>query len=159
MGWQSGKTDIGGYLVSIDCKPKVDGQESGANPEASKGGNMIDRQAVYDKFGGRCAYTGTPLKDDWQIDHIVPKRQGGTDDIANLYPAQRIVNHYKRCLDNEKFRTWLLGGLHERLRKLPKNPRTEKGARRKAYLLEVADAFGITENHPFCGKFFYEEQA
>ena len=31
---------IGGYLVSIDCKPKVDGQESGANPEASKGEPM-----------------------------------------------------------------------------------------------------------------------
>ncbi len=58
---------------------------------------MIDRRAVYDKFGGRCAYTGTPLKDDWQVDHIVPKEQGGTDDINNLYPAQRIVNHYKRC--------------------------------------------------------------
>ena len=40
---------IGGYLVSIDCKPKVDGQESGANPEASKGGNMIDLSAVYEQ--------------------------------------------------------------------------------------------------------------
>ena len=120
---------------------------------------MIDRQAVYDKFGGRCAYTGTPLKDDWQVDHIVPKRIGGTDELSNLLPAQRIVNHYKRALSTELFKTWFLGGLHLRLRKLPKNPRTEKGARRKAYLLEVADAFGITENHPFCGKFFYEEQA
>jgi 5-methylcytosine-specific restriction endonuclease McrA len=120
---------------------------------------MIDRQAVYNKFCGRCAYTGTPLKDDWQVDHIVPKRQGGTDDIANLYPAQRIVNHYKRCLDNETFKTWLLGGLHLRLRKLPKNPRTEKGRKRKAYLLEVADLFGISEAIPFGGKFFYEEQA
>ena len=117
---------------------------------------MIDRQAVYDKFGGRCAYTGTLLKDDWQVDHIVPKRQGGTDDINNLYPAQRIVNHYKRCLDNEKFRTWLLGGLHLRLRKLHKNPRTEKGRKRKAYLTEVADIFGITPDKPFCGTFYYE---
>lgn len=117
---------------------------------------MIDRRAVYDKFGGRCAYTGTLLKDDWQVDHIVPKRTGGTDELSNLLPAQRIVNHYKRCLDNEKFRTWLLGGLHERLRKLPKNPRTEKGARRKAYLTEVADIFGITPDKPFTGTFYYE---
>ena len=117
---------------------------------------MIDRRAVYDKFGGRCAYTGTLLKDDWQVDHIVPKGMGGTDELSNLLPAQRIVNHYKRCLDNETFKTWLLGGLHERLRKLPKNPRTEKGARRKAYLTEVVDIFGITPDKPFCGTFYYE---
>jgi hypothetical protein len=47
----------------------------------------------------------------------------------------------------------------ERLRKLPKNPRTEKGRKRKAYLMEVADLFGISEVMPFGGKFFYEEQA
>ncbi len=120
---------------------------------------MIDRQAVYNKFCGRCAYTGTPLKDDWQVDHIVPKRIGGTDDIGNLLPAQRIVNHYKRALSTELFKTWFLGGLHLRLRKLPKNPMTEKGRKRKAYLLEVADLFGISEEMPFSGKFFYEEQA
>jgi hypothetical protein len=47
----------------------------------------------------------------------------------------------------------------ERLRKLPKNPRTEKGRKRKAYLIEVADLFGISEVIPFGGKFFNEEQA
>lgn len=119
---------------------------------------MIDRRAVYDKFDGRCAYTGTPLKDDWQVDHIVPKGIGGTDELSNLLPAQRIVNHYKRCLDNETFKTWLLGGLHLRLRKLPKNPRTEKGAKRKAYLLEVASLFGITPDKPFTGTFYYERE-
>ncbi|NCC65546.1 MAG: HNH endonuclease [Spirochaetia bacterium] len=119
--------------------------------------SMIDRQAVYSKFGGRCAYTGKPLESDWQVDHIVPKEQGGTDDIDNLFPALKIVNHYKRCLDNETFKTWLLGGLHLRLRKLPKNPRTERGMKRKAYLLKVADVFGITEDKPFCGKFFFEK--
>ena len=118
---------------------------------------MIDRKAVYDKFGGKCAYTGTPLKDDWQVDHIIPKGLGGTDDINNLLPAQRIVNHYKRCLDNETFKTWLLGGLHLRLRKLPRNPRTEKGAKRKVYLLEVASLFGITPDKPFCGTFYFED--
>ena len=117
---------------------------------------MIDRQAVYDKFGGRCAYTGTLLKDDWQVDHIVPKRTGGTDELSNLLPAQRIVNHYKRALSTELFKTWFLGGLHERLRKLPKNPRTEKGAKHKAYLIEVASLFGITPDKPFTGTFYYE---
>ena len=117
---------------------------------------MIDRDAVYNKFGGRCAYTGRPLGSDWQVDHIVPREQGGTDDMSNLLPALRIVNHYKRCLDNETFKSWLLGGLHLRLRKLPKNSRTERGMKKKAYLLRVAEAFGITEDKPFCGKFWFE---
>ncbi|MGE4526479.1 MAG: HNH endonuclease [Sphaerochaeta sp.] len=119
---------------------------------------MIDRQAVYNKFGGRCAYTGKPLGDDWQVDHIVPKKHGGIDNFDNLLPALRIVNHYKRALDTELFRTWFLAGLHLRLRKLPKNPRTAKGLRRKEYLLSVAEAFDITEDKPFCGRFWFESQ-
>jgi HNH endonuclease. len=117
---------------------------------------MIDRDAVYNKFGGRCAYTGKPLEADWQVDHIVPKRSGGTDDIDNLLPALHIVNHYKRALSIELFRNWFLSGLHQRLHKLPKNPRTERGMKKKAYLLRVAEAFGITEDKPFCGKFWFE---
>jgi len=118
---------------------------------------MIDRKAVYDKYGGRCAYTGTPLNEDWQVDHIVPKILGGTDDIDNLLPVQRIVNHYKRDTNLEDFRTWLLGGLHERLRKLPKNPYTETGRNRKKYMLTVAWLFGITPDKPFKGTFYFEE--
>ena len=89
--------------------------------------SMIDRQAVYDKWRKDVLTQAHLLKDDWQVDHIVPKEQGGTDDINNLYPAQRIVNHYKRCLDNEKFRTWLLGGLHE-----TSSPRTRERRKEKA---------------------------
>ncbi len=117
---------------------------------------MIDREAVYDKFGGRCAYTGKPLGDDWQVDHIVPKRLGGTDDMENLVPVLKIANHYKRALSLKDFKEWYLGGLHERLRKLPKNPRSEKGIRRKEYLMKVSEAFDITPDKPFCGKLWYE---
>ena len=119
---------------------------------------MIDRKAVYSKFGGRCAYTGTPLKDDWQVDHIVPKIRGGASNIDNLLPVQKIVNHYKRDTELEDFRNWLLAGLHLRLRKLPKNPRTEKGKKRKEYLTEVASLFGITEDIPFSGSFYFEKE-
>lgn len=33
---------------------------------------MNKRERIYNKFGGLCAYSGTPLEDDWQIDHICP---------------------------------------------------------------------------------------
>jgi hypothetical protein len=49
-----------------------------------------------------------------------------------------------------------LGSLHERLNRLPKKPRTEKGKRRKEYLLSVARYFDITPDKPFSGVFYFE---
>jgi 5-methylcytosine-specific restriction endonuclease McrA len=124
-----------------------------------------DREAIKQKFGGKCAYTGTDLKDDWQVDHLEPLIRNWWTNTAmfkdnhkseNLFPVQKIVNHYKGSLDLETFRTWYLGGLHERLKKLPKNPKTEKSAKRKAYLIEVAELFGITIDAPFSGAFYFE---
>ena len=31
-----------------------------------------DREIIKNKFGGKCAYTGTELKEDWQVDHVKP---------------------------------------------------------------------------------------
>lgn len=126
-----------------------------------------EREIIKNKFGGKCAYTGTDLKDDWQVDHVKPVIRNwfsndcmipGNHNIDNMVPCQKIVNHYKGSLDLETFRNWYLGGLHERLRKLPNNPKVEKSRRRKEYLLEVARLFGINENTPFSGKFYFESK-
>lgn len=115
---------------------------------------------MYNKFGGRCAYTGKPLGDDWQVDHMEPRfyarmyrRDPNRPD--NLVPALRIVNHYKRCNDLEGFRKYMLS-FHERLKKLPKKTRVEKSAKRVQYMIRVAEAFGITVDIPFSGKFYFE---
>jgi len=127
---------------------------------------MIKRERIYNKFLGLCAYSGTPLEDDWQIEHIDPVVRNsfsGTmgnpenDCEANMVPVQKLINHYKHSISLEEFRTWLLGGLHERLKKLPKNPRTIKGKKRKEYMLKVAGYFGITEDKPFSGIFYFEK--
>jgi hypothetical protein len=124
-----------------------------------------DREIIKNKFECRCAYSGTILKDDWQIDHVKPRimyeigsypYEGNPDSIDNLVPCQRIINHYKRALPLETFRTWFLAGLHERLKKLPKNPKTLKSIKRKAYMLEIARLFDITPDKPFSGKFWFE---
>jgi len=125
-----------------------------------------DRETIRMKFGGKCAYTGTELKPDWQVDHVKPVRRNWTTNTAkhphahnldNMVPVQRIVNHYKHSLDLELFRTWLLGGLHERLKKVPKNPKSEKSKRRKEYILEVAGLFNIDCSTPFSGRFYFEK--
>jgi 5-methylcytosine-specific restriction endonuclease McrA len=125
---------------------------------------VLKRQKVYDKFGGKCAYTGTVLKDDWQIDHLVPQflfkegyLEGDYNHLDNLVPAQKIINHYKRASNLEEFRTWKLGTFHDKLKKLPKKPKTEKSKKRILYMKEIAELFGITEDKPFSGVFYFEK--
>lgn len=126
---------------------------------------MTKRERIYNKFGGMCAYSGTPLECDWQIEHIKPVVRNWfngdmvfpeDDNEDNMVPVQKLINHYKHSISLYEFRTWLLGGLHERLKKLPKNPRTERGRKRKEYLLKVAGYFGIKEDKPFSGVFYFE---
>jgi hypothetical protein len=123
--------------------------------------NKTLREKVKNKFNGRCAYSGTILEDDWQVDHLIPKKEcnyfmGNADDINNLVPSQKLINHYKRALSLETFRSIWLGKLHKRLLKLPKNPRSEKSIKRKLYLLKIAEYFKITPEQPFSGVFYFE---
>ena len=140
------------------------------NQETNKNHSMTyiskkDRNLIHGKYDGLCAYSGTPLQDDWQVDHIEPVIRDlygngmlhpERHTIDNMIPAQRIINKYKSSLDLETFRTWLLGGLHERLKRLPKNPRTERSVKKKEFLLTVAGLFGIDEDTPFSGTFYFE---
>jgi hypothetical protein len=122
--------------------------------------NKKKRQQIYDKFGGLCAYTGQPLLDGWQVDHMEPHLyafmyQRDANREENLVPALRIVNHYKRQKDLEEFRKYMLT-FHQRIAKLPKNPIVGKSKKRKAYMLTLAELFNITPDNPFSGKFYFE---
>jgi len=123
------------------------------------------------KYDGLCAYTGLPLDDKWQADHVLPKslnnwlesgyeKQGTKalekiDCIENLVPALRIVNHYKRSLDLEGFRKYILS-FHVRLAKLPKKTTVQRTIERIAYMNNIATVFGITKEKPFSGIFYFE---
>lgn len=78
-----------------------------------------DREIIRLKFNGKCAYSGTDLEPDWQVDHIKPIiRNWWTNsavfenehNIDNMYPSQKVINHYKGSLDLETFRSWFMGG-------------------------------------------------
>lgn len=124
-----------------------------------------DREIIKMKYGGLCAYSGTPLADDWQIDHMRPVLRdfaGGyirpdADCFENMVPCQKVINHYKGSLGLEEFRTWFLGGLHERLAKLPKKTNRPQTIKRKEYLMKVARLFDITPDKPFNGVFYFEK--
>jgi 5-methylcytosine-specific restriction endonuclease McrA len=125
----------------------------------------INRELVKNKYGGLCAYTGKPLGEDWQVDHIFPKylhhlydynsKGLSVDRIENLLPAIRIVNHYKRGETLEGFRAYMLR-FHERLRKLPKKTTVERTRGRIEYLKKISELFDIAIDKPFNGKFYFE---
>jgi len=115
------------------------------------------------KYNGLCAYTGLPLDDKWQADHMFPKCRtiqkyheiNKHDCIENLVPALRIVNHYKRSLDLEGFRKYMLS-FHVRLAKLPNKTTVQRTVERIAYMKNIANVFGITKEKPFSGIFYFE---
>lgn len=132
------------------------------------------RHFVFDKYNGLCAYTGKPLGDDWQIDHMTSKsgsrfityihgnaeerrkqRVQALNHIDNLMPTCRIINHYKRSHDLESFRKYMLD-FHKRLAKLPKKTNVARTEKRKEYMFKVAELFGITQDIPFSGVFYFE---
>jgi 5-methylcytosine-specific restriction endonuclease McrA len=82
-----------------------------------------DRQIVFNKFGGKCAYCGCELQKGWHIDHINPIRRNetdeniermnryrktplkrGEDNIENYNPACRQCNIWKSTYSIEQFR-------------------------------------------------------
>ena len=103
----------------------------------------VDRQKVYDKYNGHCAYCGKAISlKDMQVDHILSKRNGGTDDIKNLNPSCRMCNHYKRANSIECFRNFALGGLIKRLMKI--------------YIFRVALDYGMININGWDKKFYFE---
>ena len=104
----------------------------------------IDRQAVYAKYDGHCAYCGKEITiKEMEVDHLHPQRNGGTDDMDNLMPSCHTCNHYKRANSLENFRDWLLGGLIERLMKV--------------YIFRVALDYGMITINSWDNKFYYEK--
>lgn len=71
------------------------------------------RQEVYEKYGGRCAYCGCELKKGWHVDHLDPikrylKGSGceypDRDCIENMMPSCPACNIQKHSMPIESFR-------------------------------------------------------
>jgi len=56
------------------------------------------REAIYEAFGGRCFYTGTPISpDDAHVDHYLPKSRGGEHCASNLVLCRKDINLSKHA--------------------------------------------------------------
>lgn len=83
----------------------------------------MDRQRIYQKFKGRCAYCGRPIQfNEMQVDHYWPKFLAHFEpDLdnnreENLMPSCRKCNNFKGGMRPEEFREEL-GFQVQRLRK------------------------------------------
>lgn len=104
-----------------------------------------ERQKVYQKCHGHCAYCGYALDyKDMQVDHVKPLRIGGSDDISNMLPTCRSCNHYKATLDLEQFREYIW--------KIPAR------LKRDSIPFQVGFRFGAVSYSTEPVKFYFENQ-
>ena len=70
--------------------------------------NQKQREFIYNKTNGHCAYCGCELEyKDMQADHVEPFILGGSDELDNFLPSCRSCNHYKSTFGLEDFRMWM----------------------------------------------------
>ena len=108
-----------------------------------------EREIVYRKYGGRCAYCGREIAyKDMQVDHFLAKRawnEPWSDDISNLMPACRMCNHYKRANSLETFRRYIA--------EIPRKLRSD-------YIYKIGVAYGnIIENEKPIVFYFEKKEA
>jgi len=71
-----------------------------------------ERQLVYVKCNGRCAYCGIELNGKFQVDHADAFYRGGECSLDNFLPACAPCNNYKLTYSVEEFRS-VIGRQHE----------------------------------------------
>ena len=121
------------------------------------------RLQVYDKYDGRCAYCGKPLKpEEMQVDHILAYAScdnfgettvrdkvrdmvadGSMNAIENLMPACRACNFYKSTDDIEGFRRRLLTELEHTCR--------------SSFQTRLAMQYGMITYTAWSGEFYFEK--
>ena len=113
--------------------------------------NKADRQIVYLKMGGRCAYCGVKLKKGWHLDHIKPlwrdnptvnEKYRGEDTVDNALPSCARCNRWKSAHSLERFREEI-GKQVERLR-------------RDSAPFRMAEDFGLVEQTHEAVNFYFE---
>ncbi|MFA5300032.1 MAG: HNH endonuclease signature motif containing protein [Lutibacter sp.] len=105
------------------------------------------REQIFKKYNGKCAYCGCELPKNWQIDHIHPKHNKGTDDFENLNPACFACNNYKNGNRLETFRNAVKTMLNKK----------------RIYLfasktkMDISLNYGAVKMYNWDGKFYFEK--
>ena len=63
-----------------------------------------ERQLIFDKYNGKCAYCGTELIKGWHVDHINAINRKGENSVENYNPSCMQCNIWKSTYTIEQFR-------------------------------------------------------
>ena len=104
-----------------------------------------NREQVYKKYNGHCAYCGCELAlKEMQVDHIQSVYwYDGANDIENYNPACRMCNFYKSTMPIEDFRKQL-GKLTSRLKDI--------------FIYRLAKKYGLIQEVEKPIKFYFEKE-
>jgi len=67
------------------------------------GVSAADLSRMWKRQRGQCALTGERLDRTAQLDHVIPKARGGSDELSNLRFTTRAVNIAKRDMLDDEF--------------------------------------------------------
>ena len=86
-------------IITASIKRKVSPEVWGISLEEQL------RDTVFSKTNEKCFYCGTTItRKHFTIDHVIPRKKGGTDLITNLVPACSYCNGLKAAMLLEEFR-------------------------------------------------------
>ena len=95
---------------------------------------LKQRETIFNKYGGRCAYCGEPLRKAWHVDELLPiHRKYKYDCLENQMPACASCNINKHRLSLEEFRALIWGFV----RSLNRDSTQYKVARRYGLIVEA----------------------
>ena len=102
------------------------------------------REFIFSKTKGRCSYCGAKAT---EIDHVIPRANGGTDSIYNLTPACKACNEKKSNLTLKEFGKLMNKDYsHLKPKKLPKDAAIVQSA--KNYMVkEITKLVSDTTTH------------
>lgn len=100
------------------------------------------REQLYNEMNGRCAYCGQKIDlSEMQVDHIIPRYRGGSNNLENLICSCRSCNHYKRAANLPEFRRKIFTMI-DRLK--------------KDYVFKIAVRYGMITINKVDDNFYFE---
>ena len=97
------------------------------------------RLAICERHGWICHLTGIkidPVRDRWEIDHIIPLTEGGSDDDDNLAPALASA-HLEKTIERAPIGAACRRKMYKHLGAKKKSGRPMAGTRRSRFKKKV----------------------